>query len=103
MKNKTIRIDRRKGTMVFDVFTPWGVFIVCKHLHIWREADYFADCGGKACRKCVEKGREYNDLGNELLMISTENFLVNSEIEARFNLNKLENFIREHENKKDSI
>ena len=39
------------------------------------------------------------DLGNLLLSIASEVYTDNPEIEARFNLNKLENFIREYESK----
>ena len=39
------------------------------------------------------------DLGNLLLSIATEVYMDSSEIEVKFNLNKLENFIREYESK----
>ena len=43
------------------------------------------------------------DLGNQLLDIAEKVYDSGKELEARFNLNKLETFIKEYENKKDRI
>jgi len=28
---------------------------ICKHLRVWKEADYYTEFGGKACKKCISK------------------------------------------------
>ena len=49
-----MKIIKRKDSPILIVFIGNWHRNICKHLKVWKEADYYTEHGGRACKECCE-------------------------------------------------